>query len=362
MKKAMTLGLIIMCLLLSLGGCDKSSTALDKAADLITAAAGTAATENPAEGSQTAETPTSETPAPEIHPVPEDDPALPGGVLVMIDNHSKARPQSGLDKADVVFEIMAEGGITRYMALFYTQASDKIGPVRSARYYFVQLAKGMDLPYAHVGGSTDGLSTISTLAVKDLNEMSNAGYCFWRDKSRKAPHNTYTSTAKLMAGIEKKKYGDTVPMLPPYGTEFSGEALADGEVKLTYYSSSTYSYRVAWRWEEGLGGNGGQYRRFINDNAQSTLEGVPLVADTLYILAAKTTSRNTKPLTSAVDIIGEGDALCIVENQIIRGKWVKESAEKPLLLLDSAGQPMKRKVGKTWVQIIDSLNDVKLGK
>jgi len=357
MKTARTLGWIIMCLILILGGCDQSSAALDKTADQTTSAAGTAPTETSPTGTAEAETPVQE-----IHPVPEDAPALPGGVLVMIDNHSKARPQSGLDKADMVFEIMAEGGITRYMALFYTQACDKIGPVRSARYYFVQLAKGMDLPYAHVGGSTDGLSTISKLAVKDLNEMSNAGSSFWRDKSRKAPHNTYTSTAKLMAGIEKRGFGDTVPVLPPYGAAFSGEPLADGEVKLAYYSSPSYAYRVTWRWEEGLGGNGGQYRRYINDKAQSTLDGVPLVADTIYILAAKTTSRNTDPLTSAVDIIGEGDALCIVENQIIRGKWVKESAEKPLLLLDSTGQPMKRKLGKTWVQIIDSLNDVKLGK
>lgn len=355
MKKARTLGLIIMCLILSLGGCDQASAPSGKTVENGGTVNQTSPAETPSSETETANTT-------EPSPVPEDDPALPGGVLVMIDNHSKARPQSGLDKADVVFEIMAEGGITRYMALFYTQAAEKIGPVRSARYYFVQLAKGMELPYAHVGGSTDGLSTISKLGVKDLNEMSNAGYCFWRDKSRKAPHNTYTSTEKLMSGIEKKGFGDQVPVLPPYGTQFAGEALAGGEVTLDYYSSGSYSYRVTWRWEEGLGGNGGQYRRYINNEAQSTLEEVPLVADTIYILAASTTSRNTKPLTSAVDIIGEGDALCIVDNQILRGKWVKEAAEKPLQILDSTGQPLKRKLGKTWVQIIDSLDDVTLGQ
>ena len=344
MKKAWALMAILLCMMLSFGGCGKEAAAVDKPAEI--------------------ETPAVETPVidvPVVPVIPEDDPALPGGVLVMIDNHSAARPQSGIDKADVVYEIMAEGGITRYMALFYTQAAEKIGPVRSARYYFVQLAKGMDLPYAHVGGSTDGLSTISKLGVKDMNEISNAGGYFWRDKSRKAPHNTYTSTEKLLQCIQAKKFGNTVPVLPEYGTGFSGEALSGGEVKLVY-AVGKYPYRVSWRWEEGLGGNGGQYRRYINEKPQATLDGVPLVADTIYILAASTTQRNTKPVTSEVDIIGKGDALCVVDNQIIRGQWVKEDASKPLQLLDSTGQPMKRKLGKTWVQIINSLNDVELVK
>jgi predicted small lipoprotein YifL len=304
--------------------------------------------------------PEPETPEVTEIPVPEDNPALPGGVLVMVDNHSKARPQSGLDKADVVFEIMAEGGITRYMAMFYTQAADKIGPVRSARYYFVQLAKGYDLPYAHVGGSVDGLETISKLKVKDLNEAGNAGKYFWRDKSRKAPHNSYTSTDQLMEAVKAKNYGEVVPVLPPYGSEFVGEPLSGGQVDLTY-ATGKYPYKVSWRWEEGLGGNGGQYRRYINGEAQATLDEVPLVADTIFVLAAKTRERNTDPVTSSVDIIGQGEALCIIENQVVHGTWVKESAEAPLQLLDSAGQPMKRKLGKTWIQIINSMAEVELG-
>jgi len=295
---------------------------------------------------------------PEI-PIPEDNPELPGGVLVMIDNHSNARPQSGIDKADIVFEIMAEGGITRYMALFYTQAADKVGPVRSARYYFAQLAKGYDLPYVHVGGSVDGLETISKLKVKDLDEMS-AGKYFWRDKSRKAPHNTYTSTANLMQAIKDRNYGDVIPELPPYGKEFSGETLPDGKVDLIY-AKGKYPYKATWVWEEGLGGYGGQYRRYINGKAQETAEGVPLVADTIFILAARTRDRNTNPVTASVDIVGEGEAMCIVENQIIRGKWVKETAEAPLQILDSNGEPMKRKVGKTWIQVINSMAEVQLG-
>lgn len=314
---------------------------------------------SPKEGQEPAPVPEPEPPSVEdlAPPVPEDNPSLKGGVLVMIDNHSRARPQSGLDKADLVFEIIAEGGITRYMALFYTQEADRIGPVRSARYYFVELAKGYNLPYAHVGGSVDGLAWIQDLKVKDLNEMGRAAGSFWRDRNRRPPHNTYTSTEELEESIEKIGYDPVVPDLPPYAYEFDGEALPNGRLELTY-ATGRYPYVVDWQWEEGLGGYGGQYRRYINGEAQETAEGVPLVADTLYVLAARSFDRRTDPVTSQVDLVGEGQALCIVDNQMIRGKWIKENKSAPLRILDDQGEPLPRKVGKTWIQVINSMNEV----
>lgn len=282
---------------------------------------------------------------------------LPTGVLVMIDNQAQARPQMGIDKADIVFEIMAEGAITRYMALFYTKSAEVIGPVRSARYYFVQLAKGMDLPYAHVGGATDALSMIGDLKIKDINEISNAQKYFWQDSSRKRPHNTYTSTEKLVEAVTNKQYAYKVPELPPLSREFSGEPLTSGQVTLTY-ATGRYGYQAQWIWEEGLGNDGGQYRRYINGQAQATADGIPLVADTIFVVAAKTRARNTDPVTSSVDIVGSGQALCIVENQIIRGTWEKAAADKPLVIRDGNGQVMARKPGKTWIQVVDSMGDV----
>lgn len=289
--------------------------------------------------------------------LPEGKAELPTGVLVMIDNQAQARPQMGIDKADIVFEIMAEGGITRYMALFYTKSAEVIGPVRSARYYFVQLAKGMDLPYAHVGGATDALSMIGELKIKDINEISNAQKYFWQDSSRKRPHNTYTSTEKLVDAVTNKQYAYKAPDLPPLSREFSGEPLASGQVTLTY-ATGRYGYQAQWIWEEGLGNDGGQYRRYINGKAQATADGIPLVADTIFVVAAKTRARNTDPVTSSVDIVGSGHALCIVENQIIRGTWEKTAADKPLVIRDGNGQVMARKPGNTWIQVVDSMGDV----
>ena len=288
---------------------------------------------------------------------PEDNAALPTGVLVMIDNQEDAWPQSGVDKADLVFEIIAEGGITRLMALFHTEEAAVIGPVRSARYYFVQLAAGLDLPYAHVGGSTDGISMIGQLNIKDINEISNSAKYFWQDPARRRPHSTYTSTENLLEAVVNKKFAYKVPDLPPYGTEFTGEALTGKRVGLTY-ATGRYGYKVEWFWQEDTAepAGSGRYYRYINGKAHMMADGTPLVADTIFVLAAKSGHRNTDPITSYVEIIGSGEALCIVDNQIIRGTWKKESPGDPLLILDGNGQPMTRKIGKTWIQVVEDMN------
>lgn len=297
---------------------------------------------------------------PEPEPVPQipvDDPQLPGAFLVMIDNMEDARPQSGLDKADVVFEIEAEGGITRYMALFYNNGADKIGPCRSARYYFAELAKGLDAVYAHVGGSTDGYSTIRQLKLQDIDGIRATAQQFWRSKDRKAPHNCYTSTDILVEIAQEEGYELTPPRLPAYALTFEGEPLESGRVKLAY-SKAKNGYNVEYVWVEGMGPDGGQYQRYIKGEPAYTLEGEPLVADTVFIMECSIKARNTDPLTSAVDVIGSGEAICVVENRIIRGTWQKESAQEPLIFLDAAGNEMCRKFGRTWVQVVPDLDIV----
>jgi len=130
---------------------------------------------------------------------------------IMIENHLDARPQSGLSKADVIFEAVAEGGITRFLAVYYCQDAPYVGPVRSARVYFVKLIDGFgDHPlYAHVGGANtpgpaDALGMISDWgwsAYNDMNQFSVPFPNFWRDyerlPSRATEHTVYTATAKL---------------------------------------------------------------------------------------------------------------------------------------------------------------------
>lgn len=126
-------------------------------------------------------------------------------MTVVIENHPDARPQSGLDKASIVYETLAEGGITRFLAVFQENEVAEIGPVRSARIYFLDWVLEYDALFAHIGGNIAALDQIGPLKIQDINQFYNANY-FWRDNSRVAPHNVYTTTDKLRAAGEKAKY------------------------------------------------------------------------------------------------------------------------------------------------------------
>lgn len=131
-----------------------------------------------------------------------------GVTAVMIENSLDARPQSGLLDAGVVYEAIAEGGITRFMALFQEGQPSYIGPVRSARPYYVEWLAPYGATYAHAGGSPEAISLISTLGIKDMDHGAN-GNSYTRVDTRFAPHNLYTSMANLDAIRAKKSWDNT---------------------------------------------------------------------------------------------------------------------------------------------------------
>lgn len=280
-------------------------------------------------------------------------PPLPGAVAVMVDNYRQARPQIGLDKADLVYEMMAEGGITRFMALLYSEGAEKIGPVRSARYYFVQLARGYDVPLAHAGGSTDSLKMIADLKIKDLDEIYNSGGYFWRDPGRKMPHNLYSSTDRLLEGAKAKGYA-LVP-LPQFPTAdgWEGETHPAGKALILDYSTKDYSYLVSWLY------NGQKYERKINQQPHLMEDGAAIEADNIIILKAqtKTVVKDNIPL-SEIKITGEGETRYYIEGKVMKGTWKKEKAQTAIGFYDSTGQPMRLKEGKTWVQVIPDWSDL----
>ena len=128
---------------------------------------------------------------------------------VMIDNHSDAWPQAGLNQAYMVYEIIVEGGETRLMALFKGADLDKIGPVRSARHYFIDYAMENDAIYVHFGQSPQAQSDIKKYDIDDINGIAEDGTTFWRVKDKYAPHNAVTSTEKLLESAKSKNYRTT---------------------------------------------------------------------------------------------------------------------------------------------------------
>lgn len=154
-------------------------------------------------------------------------------IAVMINNMSLARPQSGLTHTDMLWEVLAEGGITRFIAIFQSDAfQDPIGPVRSIRPYLIKIGDSYDAVLAHAGGSAEAYKIIRTQRKENLDEIRNAGQAFWREKFRKAPHNLYTNLPKLRAAAKQKKYA-TKFTAPIFTFTDTGAVTADSTVALS---------------------------------------------------------------------------------------------------------------------------------
>lgn len=130
-------------------------------------------------------------------------------IAVMIDNNINAMQQAGFTKADIIYEIIVEGGETRLMMLFKNQKLDKIGPIRSARHYFLDYALENDAIYVHYGQSPQAKADIKTLGISDINGIYESSTSFWRDNTRYAPHNAVTSTKNIQTIIEREGFRTT---------------------------------------------------------------------------------------------------------------------------------------------------------
>ncbi|WP_158408879.1 DUF3048 domain-containing protein [Peptoclostridium acidaminophilum] len=267
-------------------------------------------------------------------------------VAVTIDNYRGARPQSGLDKADIVYEVPVEGGITRYLAMFFHGQADVIGPVRSARPYLIDISREWDAVYIHAGQSPQAQTYFKNTKVAHINEMFHSSG-FWRDKSRKAPHNLYSSTDNLWREIEKLGL-DKVSI--PEGFEFrdEGEELSGAEAAEL---SLPYSYgKVGYSYDEQTE----TYKRFLNGNPYNDLaSGVQLSAANVLVQQVAVRAFDSEGRLE-VDLIGEGKAWLFSEGRVIEGTWRKDAVTERTRFYDETGVLMRLKTGQTWIQLVPS--------
>lgn len=124
-------------------------------------------------------------------------------ISVILNNHPQARPQSGLQEADIVYEVLAEGGITRLLAIYQSQYPERVGPIRSARDYHIQLANGFDSFFVAHGYSPDALAMLEAGVIDHMNGIQYDGELFVRSADRVAPHNSYSGAALIETGAER---------------------------------------------------------------------------------------------------------------------------------------------------------------
>ena len=272
----------------------------------------------------------------------------------MIDNHVDAWPQAGIDNAFLVFEAPVEAGISRMLAFFYEgQEVEKIGPVRSARPYFLDWNNELDALYAHVGGSNAALDLIASGGTFDLNQYWLDSY-FWRSHSRYAPHNVYTSVERMSQYVAARKEQGRVSE-PLYETWSFKDPDIQVEPQVERIELSFYppTYVAEWKYDETTN----RYVRFQAGVAHTMEDGGEVMADNVAVVVTDVAILDGVGRRS-VRTIGEGIAVVFRDGKKIEGTWKKTAQSKRLRFYDQEGSEIIFNAGVTWVEVVPDLDDL----
>lgn len=276
-------------------------------------------------------------------------------IAVMIDNHKGAWPQVGLNNAYSVYEIIVEGGETRLMALFKGVDLDKIGPVRSARHYFLDYALENDAIYVHYGWSPKAQSDISSLHVDNINGITESAERFWRIKQKSSPHNVLTSTKDILEIAKEKKYDTTSDKKSVLNYTFDEINLEDGinasKVTIPYSDLHTVNYKYD---EETK-----RYTRYARGEKQTDMEtGKSITTKNIIVTFAKNTplKDNENKDRQDLDDVGTKDGYYITNGKAIKIKCIKSSRTSKTIYRDLSGNEIQVNDGNTFFNIcpIDS--------
>lgn len=278
-------------------------------------------------------------------------------LAIMVENHVDARPHIGINRASILYEAIAEGGITRYMAMYGTYDTDTVGPVRSARTYYVDWAHGYNAYYAHVGGNIDALDKISAENILDLDQFRYPS-AYWRDSNIRASseHTMFASTPKLRAIAAENKYPTannfTVYKFKddPASDSAEGKALSEGQ-KVSVNFGNTATYNVVFDYDKKTN----SYLRSLAgspDLDRNTKEQI--TAKDIVVMTVQRQSAITRINEQGWNMttVGEGQAKIYLDGKEIQGKWKKSSATDREIFYDSTGKEITFNRGKLWICVI----------
>ena len=277
---------------------------------------------------------------------------------IMIDNHPGARPQSGLEDAGIIYEFKVEGDFTRYLALFQNANTKQIGPVRSARPYFVEAISEYDGIYAHFGGSDEGIRTIGKLNVDNLDGMELEHKTFIRNKDVKkvAPHNAYTSMKLLNEAIKDKNYKEERDFTG-FKFDLDGknieEQMSKGEdlksITIPFNSEYTVGFDYNNDSSYTVSRNNQNFIDEATDNEVSAKNIIIQYADSKVVGAGG---------TLAIATIGEGKGKFITDGKIIDITWSKASSTDKTIFKTLNNEEILLNPGQTWIEVVDTTANI----
>ncbi len=278
-------------------------------------------------------------------------------IAVMIDNHSGAWPQAGLQEAYMIYEIIVEGTETRLMALFKGTDTPTIGPVRSARHYFLDYAMENDAIYAHFGESPQAASDMTKFDIDDIDGIAEDGTTFWRTKNKYAPHNAMTSIENLLESAKNKKYSTQSTEESVLNYQVDEVNLEDGKAIKSVMIPHTSVQKVEYIYDE----ENKVFERYARNTAQNDLTtGEVLTTKNIIITFADNYTLNDPEDKGrqGLDNIGTFDGYYITNGKAIEIKCIKESRSSQTVYKDLNGNEIKVNDGNTFVNICSTKTEV----
>lgn len=310
-------------------------------------------------------------------------------LAVMIENHPDARPQAGLGNADVVFEAMAEGGVTRFMGVFYCDAQRydiTLAPVRSARTYFIDWASGFNFPlYVHVGGAnlpgpTDALGQLGEYGwnlENDLNQFSIGFPTFYRNANRlgrsvATEHTMESSTEKLWTyAAEERDWTNIAPARKIGRISYKDEDWKDGFTPWTFQDAAPAdgtTTKISYEFWDGFA----QFGVAWDYNAEKktylrTMAGQPhmdqntdkqIEAANVIILFATEKGPINELKHMLYTTTGTGKATVFKNGEAISARWSKKTRESELTFTDNKGNDLELARGLTWISVVDTETEI----
>lgn len=267
-------------------------------------------------------------------------------LAVMVENSRDARPQSGLDKANIVYEVLTEGGITRFLAIYASQEANKVGPVRSARPYFITKALEHESIYIHAGESPDAGIFIKEEHIDDINEL-NQFQPFWRTQDRKPPHNLYTSTLQLREEAKKMGYIEMINK-EDYQFETDINEVLNGREVQNINIKYNVNYTVSYKYSQGTQ----KYIRYINSELHLDAEtGKPIEVKNIIIQYSDKKVMDEEGRLS-VDFLGKGEGLILFNGRSEEITWVKDNLDSRTLFYNKEGDRLAVQPGNVWIQVV----------
>ena len=278
-------------------------------------------------------------------------------IAVMVSNHVKARPQSSLNSADIVYETLVESGITRYMAIFWSQSPQKVGSVRSARQYYLEWLSPYDAVYIHDGCAdtddprTDACGNIYSYNIKDI---STAGSWRWNDGVRYSPHNEYNSVLTAWEYAEDRGWSGFPSDFESWKFKNDLDQIyrkEENQYEISFHNRlfNGGNYKTIWKYDMTTN----SYKRWVGGNPDIDQEtNTQVYAKVVVVQETDLTPSYDSKGRVIIDTIGQGEATILMDGREIDGSWKKDNRMDRTTFYDDAGDEIEFNRGRIWIAVI----------